>query len=119
VPRPGDGSQRSGGALPSACFRGLLLGKVQALLGPGCGGAGGDYLTRQQRATTGGSLPANGLWNEVEVAERLGIQVSTLRKRRLQRRPPAWIKVGRSVRYEPADVEQFVAAQRVEPGRVR
>jgi predicted DNA-binding transcriptional regulator AlpA len=60
---------------------------------------------------------AGRLLNENEVAARLGITVSTVRKRRLQRRPPAFYRIGRSVRYAAADVEQLLAGQRVEPER--
>ena len=63
------------------------------------------------------SQPVSGLMNENEVASLLGITVATLRKRRLFQRPPAYLKIGRSVRYARADVEQFVASQRVEAKR--
>jgi predicted DNA-binding transcriptional regulator AlpA len=59
----------------------------------------------------------NGLLNENQVAACLGITVATLRKRRLLGRPPAYHKIGRSVRYSAADIEQFIASQRVDVRR--
>jgi predicted DNA-binding transcriptional regulator AlpA len=63
------------------------------------------------------SLSGDRLLTETEVADRLGVKVATLRKRRLLQRPPAYHKIGRSVRYAPSDVEQFLAGQRIEPRR--
>ena len=59
----------------------------------------------------------SGLLTENQVAALLGITVGTLRKRRLFQRPPVNHKIGRSVRYARADVERFLAEQRVEPRR--
>jgi hypothetical protein len=63
------------------------------------------------------SLSGDRLLTETEVAGRLGVKVATLRKRRLLQRPPAYHKIGRSVRYASADVEQFLTGQRIEPAR--
>lgn len=49
------------------------------------------------------------LLTELQMAERLGISVATVRKRRLFRRSPSWIKIGASVRYRPEEVENLIA----------
>ncbi|WP_436792822.1 helix-turn-helix transcriptional regulator [Actinospongicola halichondriae] len=47
------------------------------------------------------------LWPE-EVAEVLGVPVGTLANWRYQRRGPAFVKVGRHVRYRRRDVDGWV-----------
>lgn len=49
--------------------------------------------------------------NEHDVATALGVKVSTLRRWRMFRRGPRFVKVGRLVRYLEADVEYFLANQ--------
>jgi len=51
----------------------------------------------------------NRLLNEAEAAERLGWSKRTLQRRRWQRLPPGFIKIGRSVRYDPAALDTFIA----------
>jgi excisionase family DNA binding protein len=48
-----------------------------------------------------------------EVAERLGTSVRFIRRLIAERRI-AFVKVGRHVRIDPADLEAFIAASRVE-----
>jgi predicted site-specific integrase-resolvase len=55
------------------------------------------------------------LLTEREVADRLGIAVTTLRRWRWARRGPTWLKIGSAVRYEPTDLERFIEAGRQEP----
>jgi hypothetical protein len=64
------------------------------------------------------SLSGDRLLTQTEVVDRLGVKVATLRKRRLLQRPPAYHKIGRSVRYASADIEQFLIGQRIEPWRM-
>lgn len=52
------------------------------------------------------------LLTERDVARILNISVATVRRRRLFRQPPAWIKLGSSVRYLPE-----VVAKLIEDGR--
>ena len=52
---------------------------------------------------------------EKQVAEMLGCTVSALRKWRLLGRGPTYCKVGRLVRYAEGDVQDFLAARRVQP----
>ena len=52
------------------------------------------------------------LLDEQKVADRLGLSVKTLRRWRWAGRPPAFVKIGRSVRYDPAVIEGLIAAGR-------
>ncbi len=57
------------------------------------------------------------LLTEREAAERLGIKAGTLCVWRSTRRYSlAFCKIGRSVKYDPADVEAFIARRRVQVG---
>jgi excisionase family DNA binding protein len=56
------------------------------------------------------------MFNEKEVAERLNCKVSTLRKWRLLGSGPAYVKVGRLVRYREADLIAYLDAHCVQPG---
>jgi predicted DNA-binding transcriptional regulator AlpA len=58
---------------------------------------------------------SNRLLNEAEAAERLGWSKRTLQRRRWQRLPPSFIKIGRSVRYDPAAIDAFIAHGAHEP----
>ncbi len=53
--------------------------------------------------------PPSRLLDEHEAAELLHLSVACLRRRRLLRQQPVWIKMGRAVRYSPADIRVFVA----------
>jgi hypothetical protein len=53
--------------------------------------------------------------NEKEAAVILGCTVSALRKWRLLGRGPAYVKVGRLVRYGEADLAAFLDANRIDP----
>ena len=44
------------------------------------------------------------LLTEHDVARLLKVSVATIRRRRLLRQPPVWVKIGASVRYKPAAV---------------
>lgn len=48
--------------------------------------------------------------NEQEVSKRLNVSVATLRRWRLEKRGPMFIKVGSLVRYRPEDLDLWVAA---------
>lgn len=52
---------------------------------------------------------------EKAAADYLGVSVATLRKRRRFGLPPAFIRVGRRIVYARADLDSFLAAQRVTP----
>jgi len=52
---------------------------------------------------------------EQKAAEYLGLSVHTLRQRRFKRQQPAYLKIGKSVRYLPEDLESFLQAHRINP----
>jgi predicted DNA-binding transcriptional regulator AlpA len=54
------------------------------------------------------------LINEHEVASSCSISVLTLRKWRSQKRGPQFVKIGVLVRYRPADVDAWIAGQRLD-----
>lgn len=51
---------------------------------------------------------------EREVAELLGLSVATLRAWRHRGKGPRFLRLGRSVRYLPTDVDEFVRASAVD-----
>jgi len=48
------------------------------------------------------------LMNEYEVARLLSISVATIRRRRLLRQPPEFVKIGGSVRYTTTAVQRLI-----------
>lgn len=52
----------------------------------------------------------NSFLNEQEVSKRLNVSVATLRRWRLEKRGPMFVKVGSLVRYRPEDLDSWVAA---------
>ncbi len=61
------------------------------------------------------------LLNEKEAAGRLGMTVAALRRWRLERRGPTFIRVGSRIRYREEDLESYVEnnAQRLGEGNRR
>jgi len=51
------------------------------------------------------------LLTEAEVSEHLKVSVASLRRWRLMRRGPLFVKVGALVRYRPEDLDSWLAAQ--------
>jgi excisionase family DNA binding protein len=51
---------------------------------------------------------------ERQVAEQLGLSVATLRAWRHRGKGPRFLRLGRSVRYLPADVDEFVRVSAVD-----
>ncbi len=47
---------------------------------------------------------------EQEVSKRLNVSIATLRRWRLEKRGPTFVKVGSLVRYRPEDLDAWVAA---------
>ena len=68
-----------------------------------CGSSGGVVPARRPAALT-----------ERQVAEQLGLSVATLRAWRHRGKGPRLLRLGRSVRYLPADVDEFVRASAVD-----
>jgi predicted DNA-binding transcriptional regulator AlpA len=56
------------------------------------------------------SYPFEKLLTEGEVAKILSVSVATIRRRRLLRQPPVWIKIGASVRYTPQSISAFLGS---------
>jgi predicted DNA-binding transcriptional regulator AlpA len=52
---------------------------------------------------------------ESDAAARLGLKVATLRAWRHQRRGPAFVRLGRAIRYLASDLEEFLKANRCRP----
>lgn len=48
------------------------------------------------------------LLNEIEVAKRLQVSVACVRRWRLERRGPRYLKIGSLVRYRPEDVQHWL-----------
>ena len=55
------------------------------------------------------------LLTPAQLAERLGIPETTLTDWRYRRRGPAWVRVGRLVRYPAAMVDEWLAARLERP----
>ena len=55
------------------------------------------------------SVPDQGLLSTEAAARRLGLSASTLAKARLTGRGPRYVKLGASVRYRAADLDEFVS----------
>ena len=62
----------------------------------------------------GGESNTTGTASERQVAEQLGLSVATLRAWRHRGKGPRFLRLGRSVRYLPADVDEFVRASAVD-----
>jgi predicted site-specific integrase-resolvase len=52
---------------------------------------------------------------EIEAAGRLGLKVATLRAWRHQGRGPAFVRLGRAIRYLGTDIDEFLTANRHRP----
>jgi predicted DNA-binding transcriptional regulator AlpA len=52
-----------------------------------------------------------GLLNEFEVASLVGLSVASVRRWRLLRQGPKYVKIGAAVRYRPADLAAWLATR--------
>ena len=52
----------------------------------------------------------NSLLTEQDVSRRLSVSLATVRKWRVERRGPTYLKVGALVRYRPADLSAWLAS---------
>lgn len=59
--------------------------------------------------------PTNQPLTETEAAARLGLKVATLRAWRTKGRGPAYVRLGRAIRYLTADLDEFLHANRHNP----
>ena len=53
--------------------------------------------------------------HEKKAALALGLAVQTLRNMRHQQRGPAYLKIGRSVRYDLRDIEIYLQKRKIDP----
>jgi len=53
------------------------------------------------------------LLNEYEVARLTGLSVASIRRRRLLRQPPKFLKLGASVKYRPSTIREWLESQEV------
>jgi predicted DNA-binding transcriptional regulator AlpA len=73
-------------------------------------------MERTAKATTGDMQAAQHVVvDEKQAASYVNLSVKTLQARRAAHKAPAFLKIGRSVRYRMADLEAFLAAHRVDP----
>jgi len=56
--------------------------------------------------------------NEKEAAAYVDLSVKCLQARRAAHKPPAFLKIGRSIRYRLADLDAFLDQHRVDHSRV-
>lgn len=70
-------------------------------------------------ATMSDDQAARHVVDEKQAATYVNLSVKTLQARRAAHKAPAFLKIGRSVRYRLADLEAFLAAHRVDPERVQ
>lgn len=61
----------------------------------------------------------NEVVTERKASEELGIAVQTLRNWRHQRRGPAYLKLGRAVRYRVGDLNDFKEKHRIDPEKAK
>lgn len=52
---------------------------------------------------------------DAEAAEALGVSAEVLRKMRSRGKGPAFFRIGRAVRYDPADIAAYLGRHRVAP----
>lgn len=75
--------------------------------------AGEKHYSVARNSTFQGGLMriSSNLLTEIDVSARLHISVASLRRWRLEKRGPKFIKVGSLVRYRPEDLEQWLQEQ--------
>ena len=54
---------------------------------------------------------------DVEAADEFGLSAATLRVWRRRGIGPRYLRIGRSIRYRRADIEEYLAQRTVEPSR--
>ena len=59
-----------------------------------------------------GASPPHRLWDEHEAAAYLHVKVATLRRWRWAGKPPEFLKIGASVRYDPPVLDAYIEACR-------
>lgn len=85
--------------------------RVESALPPHTG-AGDDMQSTDVDNPHSPELASNAVLTETEAALRLGLKVATLRAWRHQKRGPVFVQLGRAIRYLPADLQEFLRANR-------
>jgi predicted DNA-binding transcriptional regulator AlpA len=62
----------------------------------------------------GANTAEDGLLNENQTAKLLGIRPQTAALWRVQKRGPAWVKMGRRIRYRRADIDTYIEDRKQE-----
>lgn len=57
------------------------------------------------------SNPLQELFNERDVARITGLSIASVRRWRIRRQGPRYLKIGAAVRYRPADLEMWLTSQ--------
>ena len=71
-----------------------------------------NRIMKQERAVVPiEASPIAGLLNESQLAQVLGISVASLRRWRLLRKGPKYVKIGSAVRYPADDVNAWIATR--------
>jgi predicted DNA-binding transcriptional regulator AlpA len=76
---------------------------------------GKQLSERIEMTTTSSSIET--LLNERDVAHVTGLSVASVRRWRLLRQGPQYIKIGAAVRYTPESIREFVATRPTGGGR--
>jgi predicted site-specific integrase-resolvase len=69
-------------------------------------------LTENNQVSISTDAPAREPLTESHAATRLGLKVATLRAWRHKGRGPAFVRLGRAIRYLATDIDDFLAANR-------
>lgn len=72
-------------------------------------------LRETSHGAAGADVVTNQPLTESEAAGRLGLKVATLRAWRNQGRGPAYVRLGRAIRYLVTDIEDFLSSNRHSP----
>jgi len=61
----------------------------------------------------------NRIFNDQEAARHLKMSAQTLRNWRCQGKGPAYFKIGKCVRYQLSDLNEFIATNKIKPENPR
>jgi predicted DNA-binding transcriptional regulator AlpA len=76
-------------------------------------------VTDNNESAISTSVASNEPLTESEAAARLGLKIATLRAWRHQGRGPAYVRLGRAIRYLVRDIDEFLTENRHGPSAMR
>jgi hypothetical protein len=79
--------------------------------------AGGAFFLARRRHLENFSVQFQPLWNPKETARFIHASQAALRKWRRRGEGPAYVRVGRLIRYNRAAIEAWLMTRTVEPGK--